>query len=266
MNSKSKLTRILSIFAVMAFSNIVSAQTIKVGVMTGKEYEVAQTAVKVAKEKFNLDVELIEFNDGVIPNEAVNSGDIDLNAFQHKPFLDEQIEARGYSLAIVGNTFVYPIAAYSNNIKSIDELAKKSTVTLPNDPTNLGRSLLLIEKQGLIRLAPESGLNPTLIDIIENPKELNFVELDAPLLPASLDDKTVAFSVINTTWSSSIGLTPEKDGLFVEDKDSIYVNIIVSREDNKNEEAVKQFVKSYQSEEVYQKAFELFDGGVIKGW
>ncbi|MFC0178783.1 methionine ABC transporter substrate-binding lipoprotein MetQ [Thorsellia kenyensis] len=266
MRIKNNLIKASVLAVSLALSQFVLADGIKVGVITGKEYEVAETAVKVAKEKFNLDVELVEFNDYVIPNEALDSGDIDLNAFQHKPFLDEQIEARGYKLTPVANTFVYPIAAYSKNIKSIDELAEGSTITLPNDPTNLGRALLLLEKQGLIKLEEGVGLNPSVLDVVENPKKLNLVELEAPLLPNSLDDKTVALSVINTTYASSIGLTPTKDGIFVEDKESPYVNIIVARENNKDSEEVKQFIQAYQSEEVFEKANSLFDGGAVKGW
>lgn len=256
-----------SVLAVsLALSSFAFADSIKVGVIAGKELQVAEEAARIAKEKFDLDVELVEFNDYVIPNESLDSGDIDLNAFQHKPFLDEQIQARGYKITQVANTFVYPIAGYSKNIKSLEELKDGSTITLPNDPTNLGRSLLLLEKQGLIKLKEGVGLNPTVLDVIENPKKLNLVELEAPLLPNSLDDNTVALSVINTTYASSIGLTPTKDGIFVEDKESPYVNIIVARENNKDSEAVKQFIQSYQSEEVFAKANELFEGGAVKGW
>ncbi|SET01862.1 methionine ABC transporter substrate-binding lipoprotein MetQ [Thorsellia anophelis] len=244
----------------------VGAESIKVGVITGKETELAEAAALVAKERYGLDVELLEFTDGVILNEALDSGELDLNAFQHKPFLDEQIEARGYKLVPVANTFVYPIAAYSENIKSLDELKPGSTITVPMDPTNLGRSLLLLEKQNLITLREGVGLNPTQIDIIDNPKNLNIVELEPPLLPASLEDDTVALSIINTSFSTAIGLTPKKDGIFVEDKDSPYVNIIVAREENKDNPEVKQFIDSFQSDEVEQAADRLFEGSSVKGW
>ncbi|CAK8737615.1 D-methionine-binding lipoprotein MetQ [Sodalis praecaptivus] len=121
---------------------------IKVGVINGAEQQVAETAQKVAKEKYGLNVELVTFNDYVLPNEALSKGDIDVNAFQHKPYLDQQIKDRGYKLAAVGNTFVYPIAGYSKQIKSLDELKPGAQIALPNDPTNLGRSLLLLQKLG----------------------------------------------------------------------------------------------------------------------
>jgi len=222
--------------------------------------------VKVAKEKYGLDVELVTFNDYVLPNEALSKGDIDVNAFQHKPYLDQQIKDRGYKLAVVANTFVYPIAGYSKKIKSLDELQNGSQVAIPNDPTNLGRSLLLLQKVGLIKLKDGVGLLPTSLDITENPKNLKIVELEAPQLPRSLDDQQIALAVINTTYASQIGLTPAKDGIFVEDKDSPYVNLIVSREDNKDAENVKKFVQAYQSDEVSEAANKIFNGGAVKGW
>lgn len=239
---------------------------IKVGVILGSELNVAEVAKRVAKEKYNLDVELVVFTDYVIPNEALNKGDIDINAFQHKPYLDQQIKERGYNLAIVGNSFVYPIAAYSKKIKSIDELKEGDQIAIPNDPTNLGRSLLLLEKQGLIKLKDGVGLMPTVLDVIENPKNLRLIELEAPQLPRSLDDKQVTLAIINTAYSSQIGLTPAIDGIFVEDKDSPYVNIIVARENNKDSKNVKNFVNAFHTDEVYQAADKEFKGGAIKGW
>ncbi|BEN12594.1 lipoprotein [Serratia marcescens] len=239
---------------------------IKVGVIVGAEQQVAEVAQKVAKEKYGLDVELVTFNDYVLPNEALSKGDIDLNAFQHKPYLDQQIKDRGYKLVPVGSTFVYPIAGYSKKIKSLDELKEGSQIALPNDPTNLGRSLLLLQKVGLIKLKDGVGLLPTVLDVTENPKNLKLVELEAPQLPRSLDDQQIALAVINTTYASQIGLTPAKDGLFVEDKDSPYVNLLVAREDNKDAENVKKFVQAYQSDEVDAAANKIFNGGAVKGW
>ena len=239
---------------------------IKVGVIVGAEQQVAEAAAKVAKDKYGLDVELVTFNDYVLPNEALSKGDIDLNAFQHKPYLDQQIKDRGYKLVSVGNTFVYPIAGYSRKIKNLDDLQPGSQVAVPNDPTNLGRSLLLLQKVGLIKLKDDIGLLPTVLDVTENPKNLKLVELEAPQLPRSLDDDQIALAVINTTYASQIDLTPAKDGIFVEDKDSPYVNLLVTREDNKDAENVKKFVQAYQSEEVNAEANKVFNGGAVKGW
>lgn len=262
-----KLNKILGVVAISALFLTAcndKAEKLKVGVISGPEHKVMEVAAKIAKEKYNRDVELVVFTDYATPNEALNKGDLDLNAFQHKPYLDNQIQEKGYKLVPVGNTFVYPIAAYSKKIKSLEELKDGDTVALPNDPTNLARALILLEKQGLIKLRAEAGLKATSVDIIENPRKLVIQEIEAPLLPRTLDD--VAFSVINTTYAGQSGLTPTKDGLFVEDKDSPYVNLIVARENNQNSDVVKDFVKAYQTEEVYNKANEEFKGAMVKGW
>lgn len=239
---------------------------IRVGVQSGPEYEIAKVAKEVAKEQYGLEVELIQFNDYVMPNEALQQGDIDVNAFQNKPYLDVQAKQRGYNLAIVGNTFVYPLAGYSKKIQSLDELKDGNTIIIPNDLTNGGRSLLLMEKVGLIKLKEGVGLLPTLADIVENPKNLKILELEAPQLTRALDDQNVTVAVINNTFAAQVGLSAYRDGIFVEDKDSPYVNLIVSRQDNKDAEKVKNFVKAYQSEEVEAAAEEQFQGGAIKGW
>ncbi|MEF1306815.1 MetQ/NlpA family lipoprotein, partial [Vibrio owensii] len=185
---------------------------------------------------------LVTFTDYVTPNAALDDGSIDANAFQHKPYLDQQVADRGYKLVTAGNSFVYPIAGYSKQVKSVDEIEDGARIAVPNDPTNLGRSLLLLEQQGLIELRDGVGLQATVRDIVGNPKNITIVELDAAQLPRSLDD--VAVSIINTTYASSIDLTPERDGIFVEDKESPYVNLIVAREDNVQAANVQNFVKA----------------------
>lgn len=239
-------------------------KNLKVGAIAGAESELVETTAKLAKEKYGLNVEVVTFSDYVTPNVALNDGSIDLNAFQHKPYLDAQIRDRGFKLVPVGNTFVYPIAGYSKKIKALTELKDGAQVAVPNDPTNLGRSLILLAKQGLLTLKEGAGLEATVLDIVANPKKLKIVELEAAQLPRSLED--VDLAVINNTFASQIDLTPTRDGLFVEDKDSPYVNLIVARENNKDDEKVKQFVQAFQSEEVFQKGNELFKGGLVKGW
>lgn len=239
---------------------------IKVGITSGPEQQIAETAKKVAKEKYNLDVELVSFNDYVVPNEALHNGDIDANAFQHVPYLNEQSKQRGYQLAVVGNTFVYPIVAYSKKIKNINELQNGSTVAIPNDPTNGGRSLLLLQKNGLLKLKEGVGLLPKVTDITANPKQLKILEIEAPQLPRVLDDKEVVLAIINNNFASQAGLDSHKFGILKEDKDSPYVNVVVSRHDNKNTQKVQNFLKAYQSEEVLKKAEEIFKGGAVKGW
>lgn len=238
---------------------------IKVGVQSGPEYVVAEAAKKVAKEKFGLEVELVQFNDYVMPNTALDQEDIDVNAFQTKPFLDEQAKQRGYKFAIVGNTFVYPIAAYSKKIKSVDELKDGSTVVIPNEVSNGGRALLLLQKANLIKLKDGVGNTPRVVDIVENPRSLKILELEAAQLPRVLDDKEVTIAIINNNFAASAGLLL-KDGIFAEDKESPYVNLIVARENNKDEDKVKKFVEAFQTDEVAAVAEREFKGGAVKGW
>lgn len=271
-----KMRQLKLLVAAMVFGLLLSSCTgsspkndpnhIKVGITSGPEREIAETARKVAKEKYNLDVELVTFNDYVMPNEALNNGDIDANAFQHVPYLDEQSRQRGYKLAVVGNTFLYPIVAYSKKIKNVSELQKGSTVVIPNDPTNGGRSLLLLESAGLITLKENVGLSPKVTDIVANPKQLRILEIEAPQLPRVLDDKEVVVAVINNNFAAQAGLKAEEYGILTENRDSPYVNVIVAREDNKGVGKVKNFVKAYQSDEVLQTAKEIFHDGAIKGW
>lgn len=243
-----------------------SSNVLRVGVQAGPEYSLAEEAKKVALEKYNLEVDLVSFNDYVMPNEALHQGDIDVNVFQTVPYLDEQSASRGYKLAVVGNTFVYPMAGYSKKIKSISELKPEDTIVIPNDPSNLGRALLLMQEVGLIKLKNNVGFLPKLQDITENKLNLKILELEAPQLPRTLDDAKVTVAIINNTFAASHNLIATKDGIFVENGKSAYVNIIVSREDNKTDEKVQTFVKAYQSDEVAAVADSVFKGGAIKGW
>lgn len=242
------------------------ANHIKVGVINGAEQDVAEVAKKVAKEKYALEVELVGFSGSLLPNDATDKGDLDANVFQHRPFLAQQNKDHGYTLVAVGNTFVFPMAGYSKKIRNISELKDGDTIAIPNDPTNLGRALLLLQKTGLITLKANPGLLPTALDITANPHNYTIMELEGAQLPRVLDDAQVAVAVISTTYIQQIGLSPTRDGLFIEDKASPYVNIIVAREDNKDAENVSRFIKAYQSDEVAQAADRIFNGGAVKGW
>src|SRR5690606_11865617 len=195
-----------------------------------------------------------------------HQGDLDANVFQNKSYLDVQTRQRGYKFAIVGNTFVYPLAAYSRKITKVEELQTGNTVLIPNDPTNGGRALLLLQSAGLIKLNDAVGLLPTMNDIVENPLRLKIMELEAPQLPRALDDRNVTIAIINNTFATPVGLTANRDGLFVEDKDSPYVNLVVCRQDNQHEEKIRKFVQAYQSDEVAAAAEREFKGSAVKGW
>lgn len=242
-----------------------TAQVLKVGVMSGPEQIVAEKAVQIAKEKYNLTVELVPFTEYGIPNSAVSKGDLDANAMQHKPYFDKDTQEKNLkNLTIVGNSFVYPLAGYSKKIKTVADLKEGAVVAVPNDPSNLARALILLEKQGLIKLKDSTDLFATSKDIVENPKKLNIKEVDTSIAAKALDD--VDLAVVNNTYAGQVGLNATEHGVFVEAKDSPYVNIIVAREDNKDTPAVQNFVKSYQTEEVYEEAKKHFKDGVVKGW
>ncbi|AKO48132.1 MetQ/NlpA family lipoprotein [[Haemophilus] ducreyi] len=242
-----------------------SASTkIKVGVMSGPEHSVAEKAAEIAKQKYNLEVEFVLFNDYALPNMAVSKGDLDINAMQHKPYLDKDSQEKGLNnLVIVGNAFVYPLAGYSKKIKNIVELKSEAVVAVPNDPSNHARALMLLEKQGLIKLNDNTNLFATKLDIVDNPKKLIIKEVDTSVAAKALDD--VDLAVVNNTYASQAGLSVN-DSVFVEDKQSPYVNIIVARTDNQDSQAVQNFVKAYQTEEVFAEAQHHFKDGVVKGW
>ncbi|MDG6480618.1 MetQ/NlpA family lipoprotein [Glaesserella parasuis] len=241
------------------------AQKIKVGVMSGPEHTVAEKAAQIAKEKYGLEVEFVLFNDYALPNTAVSKGDLDANAFQHKPYLDKDSASKGLdNLVIVGNTFVYPLAGYSKKIKNVAELQDGAVIAVPNDPSNLARALILLEKQGLIKLKDNTNLFSTSLDIVENQKNLKIQEVDTSVAAKALDD--VDLAVVNNTYAGQVGLNATEHGVFVENKESPYVNIIVARKDNQASEAVQNFVKAYQTEEVFQEAQKHFKDGVVKGW
>jgi len=237
---------------------------LRVGTIAGPESELMQAAQRVAKEKYNLTIQLVEFTDYVEPNTALNDGSIDVNAFQHQPYLDQQIKDKHYALIAVGKTFLYPMGVYSAKIKNLGELPNKAAIAIPNDPSNEGRALLLLQKAGLIQLKKSAGLYATPSDIEKNPKELVFKELDAAQLARSLPD--VAIAVINTNYAIPAGLSPTKDAIFLEGKDSPYANLFVIREDEINDPRIKQLVAAFQSDTVRNAAKTIFKDQAIPAW
>ncbi|MBV7435125.1 MetQ/NlpA family ABC transporter substrate-binding protein [Cardiobacteriaceae bacterium TAE3-ERU3] len=255
----------LSLAIVAALStSAFAADAFKVGTMSGKEANLVYAAKDVAKEKFGLDVEVVEFDDYVTPNIALADGSIDANAFQHGPYLDAMVKERGFDLVAVGNTFVYPIGAYSNKIENIEDLQDGASIAIPNDPSNGARTLILMDKSGLIKLNDNTNLEASVLDIAENEHNYDIKEVDAAQLPRVLDEVDVAF--INSNYAVDAGLTPTDDAILREDEDSPYVNLIVVRAGDEDKEAVKQFVEAYQTEAVEEAAEEAFKGAAVKGW
>lgn len=238
--------------------------TIKVGTIAGPETELMEVAKQVAKTHYGLNIQIVEFTDYIQPNAALNDGSIDANAFQHQPFLNQQIKDKKYNLIAIAKTFVYPMGVYSQKIKKLSQLPEHAVIAIPNDPSNEGRALLLLQKAGIIRLAASANLYATPADIIKNPKNIKCVELDAGQLVRSLPD--VSAAVINTNYAIPAGLSPKKDALLLEGADSPYANIIVIRQDETNNPQIKQFVQAFQSKAVRDAAKTIFNDQAIAAW
>ena len=239
---------------------------IKIGVV-GEFNEVLEEVIKRYEEGTGNTAELVKFADYNQPNEALASGDIDLNAFQHHKFLNEFNEDRGSDLVAIGDTMLAPIALYSNKVGSLDELAEGAKIALPNDPSNGSRALFLLQDAGLITVEGEPGDIIGLENVTENAKNLELIEMDASETARSLDDVDAA--VVNDTFALDAGL--DKDtSIYTEDpkSDSVkqYINVIAARKEDENNEKYKEFVKYYQSEETKEDFETYTKGSWIPAW
>jgi len=241
-----------------------ATETLKLGVMAGAEEEIAEVAAKVAKSR-GLDVKLVVFQDYVLPNAALEAGELDANAFQHQPYLDAQTQAHGYHIVPVGFTIVEPIGLYSKKYRKLADLPDGAKIGIPNDPSNGGRALNLLAAHGLLTIDQGHGLTPSLLDITSNPKKLRLIELDAAQLPRSLDD--FAAAVINTDHALNGGLDPRKDALLQEpQQNNPYGNFIAVRAKDKDKPVFKTLVAAWQSPEVAQFLETRFKGAILPGW
>ena len=213
----------------------------------------------LAKQGVELDIKV--FTDYVQPNQQVADGQIDANFFQHLPYLDSFNKEHKTKLVAVGQVHVEPFGAYSSKIKDIKDLKDGAQVALPNDPSNGARALLLLQKQGLIKLKDPGNILATSRDIVENPKKLKFRELEAATLPRVLPDVDVA--LINTNYALEAGLNPVKDALFIEGSDSPYANIVVTTEAKRKDPAIKKLVQALNSAEVKQFINDKYKGAIV---
>jgi D-methionine transport system substrate-binding protein len=235
-----------------------AAQKIKVGI-SGGDAEIVWSKVKEIAANDGLDITVVVFNDYLLPNAALDAGDLDANAFQHKPFLENQIKSRGYKITPVAETIVAPIGLYSKKVKSLGEIKDGASIGIPNDPSNGGRALLLLQAQNEIKLKDGVGVLPTVLDVIENPKKLQFREIDAAQLPRSLDDLDAA--VINTNYAVPAGLTPGKDSIAIESPvNNPYNNFIAVRERDREAVWVPKLVHAYQNDSIRQLIKEKLPG------
>ena len=208
-----------------------------------------------------IDLVINEYSDYVVPNTAVEDGDEDANYFQHIPYLEEFNETRGTHLVDVASVHIEPMGVYAGKTASLEELADGAVIAIPNDATNEGRALLLLEAQGLITLDDSSNLTATPNNIVDNPKNLEFQELEAATIPSVLAD--VDLAVINSNYALGAGLNPTTDALAIESSDSPYVNVLVVKEGNENNEAIQALVDALHSDTIRDYITETFDGAVV---
>ncbi|MDD2059720.1 MetQ/NlpA family ABC transporter substrate-binding protein [Pseudomonas sp. GD03860] len=243
--------------AVAAFS--AQAETLTVAATPVPHAEILEF-VKPALAKEGVDLKVKVFTDYIQPNVQVAEKRLDANFFQHQPYLDEFNKAKNTHLVSVAGVHLEPLGAYSSKYKKLDELPSTATVVIPNDATNGGRALLLLDKSGVIKLKDNTNILSTVKDITENSKNFKFRELEAATIPRVLTQ--VDLALINTNYALEAKLSPEKDALVIEGSDSPYVNILVTREDNKDAEAVKKLVAALHTPEVKKFIEEKYKGAV----
>jgi D-methionine transport system substrate-binding protein len=251
---------LVALAAIATFSTAATAEKLSVAATPVPHAEILEfLKPTLAKEGVELDVKV--FTDYVQPNIQVDQKRLDANFFQHKPYLDEFNEGRGTNLVTVTGVHIEPFGAYSSKIDSLDDLKDGAVVAIPNDPTNGGRALLLLQKAGLITLKDASKITATPRDIAENPKNLDFKELEAATLPRILNQ--VDLALINTNYALEAGLNPTEDALAIEGSDSPYVNILVARPDNKDSDAMQKLAKALNSDAVKEFILEKYKGAVV---
>jgi len=239
------------------------AQTLKVGATAGPHEQILDEVKKIlAKDGVNLEV--VVFTDYILPNLALDGKDLDANSYQHQPFLDHFNKDRKTDLVPVAKTVNFPIGVYSKKIKSLDELKNGDQIGIPNDPTNGGRALLVLEAGGAFKLKPGLGVAVTVHDIVSNPKNLQIVELEASQIPQHLDE--LAAAVINTNFAQTAGLSLTKDTIFRESPQGPYVNVIAVRRGDENKPLILKLIQAYHSDAIKQFIQNKFQGAVLAAW
>ena len=234
---------------------------IKIGATAGPHAEVAEAVAKEA-QKQGLNVKVVEFTDYITPDKALASGDIDLNSYQHKPFLDNFNKQNSSDLVPIGKTILMRMGVYSDKVKDVKDIKEGGIVAIPNDPTNGGRGLVLLEKAGLIKLKDGVGFKATVADIAENPKNLQFKELEAAQLPRSLADVDAAAITMNYVMSA--GLDVKKQGIFLEAKDEpLAVMVLAARNKDKDDATYKKIADIFRSEAVKKFIADKYKGTIV---
>lgn len=217
--------------------------------------------VKEDLKKDGVELEIVIFNDYVQPNKVLQSKEVDANLFQHTPYMENFGKKHGFEMAAVGKIYLPTLALYSKKIKNINDLKTGDTILLPNDPTNLARSLILLDKAGIIKLKDNKNTASTVADIAENPKNIKFEELAAEQLAPRLPE--VAASIVNSSFALDAGLSYKNDGILQEEKDSPYANVLATLKGNENDQRVQKLLKALQSEKVKKFIEEKYKDVII---
>ena len=237
-------------------------QTLRIGVSPGPHAEILEKVKPLLAQK-GIDLKIIEFSDYVVPNQALAAGELEANSFQNQPYLDNQVKDRGFKIESVGLTVNFPLGIYSSKYKSWAEVPDGAPVAIQNDPTNGGRSLLLLQDKGIIKLKDGVGFKPSPADIVANPKKIKILEIEAAQTPRSLAD--VAAAAINTNYAVDAKIDPAS-AILREDAKGPYVNLIAVRSADKDKPWVKTLVDTYHSPEIKAFVAERFKGAVLAGW
>ncbi len=238
-----------------------SVVTLKVGATSVPHAEILRE-IKSDLEKEGVHLEIVEYDDYVQPNIQLADGEIDANYFQHIPYFESFTKERGITnLTYIAKIHIEPMGIYSKKIKDLSELKNGARVSIPNDPSNMGRALALLENAGLIKLKDGTSIKGTIQDIVENKKNLKITPLNAPMLPRSLED--VDISVINTNFALQGNLNPTKDALVIEDSNSPYANILAVRKEDKDKESIKKLAKALTSEKVRKFIEDKYKGAIV---
>ena len=249
----------LSLAAVFAVS-AANAGQLSVGATPVPHAEILEF-VKPIVAKEGVDLKIVEFNDYVQPNLATDDGELDANYFQHRPYLQEFVKDRGLNLKEVATVHIEPMGVYSKSIKDIKDLKDGATIAIPNDPTNGGRALLLLNKAGVITLEDPNDITATVMNIKDNPKHIEIRELEAAQLPRALEDVDAA--VINTNFAMAADLVPQRDAIVIEGADSPYVNILVANPKSADTSDMKILIKALQSPETKEFIEKQYKGAVL---
>lgn len=264
---KKIILAVLAVFAAMLMltgcggGSKSGGNSLKVGATAVPHAEILEV-VKPILEKEGIKLEIIEFNDYVQPNLSLNDKELDANFFQHKPYLDNFVEEhKECKLKSAAGIHIEPMGIYSRKIKKLDELQSGGVIAIPNDPTNGGRALLLLDKQGVIKLKDGVNEKATTQDIVENKKNLIIREIEAAQLPRTLEDVDAA--VINSNFAMQVDLIPTRDAIAIEGNDSPYVNIIAVREGDENRKEIASLIKAIKSDAVKQFIEDKYKGAVV---